>query len=288
LTSNFKNIELLKNNTKPRISIITPTFNTEKVIKECIESILAQTYQNIEFIIIDSVSEDNTIDIIKSYNHPKIKLISEKDNGIYAAINKGISIATGDWIYILGADDKLFSPNIISQIFDQTVTNNLDVIYGNILDKGINKIYDGEFNIQKLLIKNISHQAMFVRKKLIEKHGGFDVNYKILADYVLNLAIFGDQQSRIKYIDLIIAEYSGMGLSSKTSDFFFYENRDKLFRKHLHLSCFNYNLINVYYFQFQYFKKKRILLKTIKYAFLIILLDKKYMGQIWRFILKND
>jgi glycosyltransferase involved in cell wall biosynthesis len=266
---------------KASITIITPTFNAEKTIKNCVESVLSQKYDSIEYLIVDGLSTDKTLDIVKSYRSCKVRIISEKDDGIYDAINKGIKIAKGDWIYIIGADDKLSSTSVISDIFDGINSNEIDMIYGNVLHKTLNRNYNGEFDVKKLLKCNICHQSIFAKKVLIEKHGGFDTDYKTLADYVLNLRIFGDRQARIKYTDLVIAEYSGTGLSSIEPDLYFYKNQDKLFRKHLHLSLFNPGLIEAYNFQFQHFKKKKMYLKILQYGFLVLLMDKKYLGKIW-------
>jgi glycosyltransferase involved in cell wall biosynthesis len=101
-------------------SIIIPTFNSEKVLRECLNSIVEQTFNNYEIILIDGLSTDSTVDIIKEYslNNPNIHWVSEKDLGIYDAMNKGIKIANGEWVYFLGSDDKLSSNNALQEIFN--------------------------------------------------------------------------------------------------------------------------------------------------------------------------
>ncbi len=266
----------------PKITVITPTYNAQSTIQNCIESVLQQDYDNIEYLIVDGLSRDNTIDIIKSFKNQKIIFFSEKDNGIYDALNKGIKLATGEWIYILGADDKLFSRTILKEIFARPSSVTADVLYGNVLYKSVNRIYDGEFNCRKLLRANICHQAMFIKKAVIERLGYFDIKYVTHADYVLNLKIFGDESLNIKYINVVVAEYNGHGISSKFFDTNFYENQDKLFRRYLKYSCLSIKLLDVYHFQFKYFKTRGCYLKSVKYAFLIFLLNKKYLGRIWQ------
>lgn len=166
-----------------KISIITVCFNSEKTIRDTIESVLKQTYKNYEYIIVDGKSSDNTLNIINEYKN--IKLISEKDKGFYDALNKGINIATGDIIGIINADDVLFDENVF-----QTVIDNYDketqVLYANV------KYYNEDFT--KVIRDYISgykysnawcpaHPSMYVRKQVYDTLGTYNLNYRIVADY---------------------------------------------------------------------------------------------------------
>ena len=115
------------------ISIITPTFNSEKLIKICLSSVKDQNFQNYEHIIIDNSSNDKTLKIIKEFNNPKIKLISENDNGIYDAMNKGINASSGEYLLFLNSDDKLIDRNFLSNVNKILLSKKIDILYSNII-----------------------------------------------------------------------------------------------------------------------------------------------------------
>ena len=215
----------------PKISIIIPTFNSAKTLHECIESISEQTYSNIEIIIIDGVSTDDTIDIIKRYasNNKKIRFISEKDKGIYDAMNKGIDMAEGDFLFFLGSDDKFYNKHVIYNIFSQPQNfNKYDVIYGNVLFKISQKIYDRKFSAYKLLHKNICHQGIFTRKELFSILGKFEIHYKALADWVFNMKWFNNKNIKHNYLNYTIAVYNEDGYCFNNPDIDFQENRQHI------------------------------------------------------------
>jgi glycosyltransferase involved in cell wall biosynthesis len=221
----------------PLVSIIIPTFNAEANIPHCLDSITAQTYEKIEILVIDGGSSDNTIDIVKAYesNFTRIKHISEPDKGIYDAMNKGIELATGEWLLFLGADDWLFDKLVIEKIFGFSETNSADVIYGNVFTlQGINI---GQRGFHGLMRSNICHQAIFYRKVILKKYQGYDIKYRIRADNLLNIQLFCDETVKWKYYDLIISHFSLNGISNLELDFKFLDDIEKIylenFRKHL-------------------------------------------------------
>ena len=115
-----------------KVSIITVSLNSESTIKECIESVLSQTYKNIEYIIVDGMSNDKTIKIIDSYRSKLDKFISEKDEGIYDAMNKGIKLATGDIVGILNSDDEYFNENVIENVVEAISNKQADSLHGDL------------------------------------------------------------------------------------------------------------------------------------------------------------
>ena len=150
----------------PLFSIIIPTFNAGKTLSFCLDSVLIQSFQDFEILIIDAVSSDNTMSIVEEYAaaNTAITWISEKDKGIYDAMNKSISLAKGEWLYFLGSDDKLYDAEVLKKIMNSLNENHsLDVLYGNVSSNRLG-IYDGEFNAGKIRLKNICHQAIFLRK----------------------------------------------------------------------------------------------------------------------------
>ncbi|MFZ2324110.1 MAG: glycosyltransferase family 2 protein [Ignavibacteriaceae bacterium] len=173
-----------------KISIITPTYNSEKNIDKCVQSIINQTYKNFEHIIIDNCSTDNTIQKIKqAYLFNKImsnlRIISEKDYGISDAFNKGIYMASGDIIGILNSDDYYYSNNVFEKMISVFNDESILFAHGNILF--VDKLYGS--NIRKPLLCDLreampyNHPTMFIRKKLYQDVGQFDAGFKYAMDF---------------------------------------------------------------------------------------------------------
>jgi glycosyltransferase involved in cell wall biosynthesis len=171
---------------KPKISIITVVYNAKSLIEQTIKSILHQTYPNIEYIIIDGASTDGTLEIIEQYRSGIAVIQSEKDQGIYDAMNKGLKIATGDYVLFINAGDLLAGPGILSIVFDKTP--DADVYYGNteIIDIHGNSL--GERRLKPPTRLNwrslrfgmcVSHQSFIAKKSLCEL---YNLNYKVSAD----------------------------------------------------------------------------------------------------------
>jgi glycosyltransferase involved in cell wall biosynthesis len=175
-----------------KVSIITVTYNAADTLGATIQSVLDQTYTNIEFIIIDGNSSDGTVEIIKGFNSRLAFWSSEKDRGIYDAMNKGIAAATGDWIYFLGADDVLINNTVLAEIQESLNSEEVDFLYGNVKLKSNNVTMGGSRSYRELIGRNISHQAIFYKTDIIKQKGFYNLKYKILADYDLNLRIFAD------------------------------------------------------------------------------------------------
>lgn len=168
-----------------KISIITVCFNSEKTIKDTIESVLAQDYKEFEYLIIDGKSKDSTVEIAKSFNDSRINVVSEKDNGLYDAMNKGINLATGDIIGIINSDDILYDSRVFSEVIDN-FDSETDIVYANVLY--MNK--DFTKTIRNYISGNKTndywcpaHPSMYVRKEIYEKLGTYNTNYSICSDY---------------------------------------------------------------------------------------------------------
>lgn len=218
----------------PLLTIIMPTYNSAATLDVALKSIIHQTFQNIEVLIIDGLSSDDTIAIAKKYQleFPQIKIISEADKGIYDAMNKGIGIAKGEWVYFMGGDDSLFAFKTLEKIFGIRRFGDVDVIYGDVYAKGFKRIYDGEFTFSKLATKNICHQAIFFRKNVFQTIGKFNTKYIALADWDHNIEWFFSSQISRLYISQTIANYAEGGFSAVNDDEQFYKDKNlKLFKK---------------------------------------------------------
>jgi glycosyltransferase involved in cell wall biosynthesis len=205
-----------------KISIITPTYNSGKTLARTIESVITQNYSDLEYIIIDGLSSDNTKDIVSSYQKINIKIVSEKDNGIYDAMNKGVKIATGEIISILNSDDFFDNDNVLKTISDAFIDSKIDAVYGDIkyFDDDINKTTRywkaGEYKESKL--NNgwiIPHPALFVRKSVYDKYGLFNTDLKIAADYEFILRILKVHKINVKYIPTVFVRMYNAGTSGK-------------------------------------------------------------------------
>ena len=219
------------------ISVIIPTFNSEKNIQGCLKSILSQTNKNFELIIVDGGSTDQTIQKIRVCvpHDTKIQQISEADQGIYDAMNKGINKANGKWILFLGSDDRIYQEEVFEQVIKETEQNEqIDIFYGNVYSLRFNGLYDGPFTKEKLLIKNICHQAIFFKKSVFQQIGNFNLKYKVLSDWDHNLRWFYSKKVLNRYIDITVAEYADGGFSSLNTDVVFYN--DKPLKEYIYLS----------------------------------------------------
>jgi glycosyltransferase involved in cell wall biosynthesis len=198
------------------VTIITPCYNSEKTIENTLKSIENQTYQNIEYIIIDGASTDRTIDIINSHKSklpPKLKVISEKDGGIYEAMNKGIKMATGEIIGIVNSDDW-YEIDTVEQVVNSYKGNKYEVIYGmqrNYLN-GKEKttfIHHHDFLPQQM----ITHPTCFVTKDTYNDLGLFDISYRSAADYDLMLRFWESKKVSFTPIMRVLSNFQMGGMS---------------------------------------------------------------------------
>lgn len=189
-----------------KISIITVCYNAGKTIEKTIQSVLSQTYENIEYIIIDGISTDNTLEIIKKYRHNISTLVSEKDQGMYDALNKGITLATGDIVGILNADDVFASNNIVTEIGNSFKNSDADAIIADVafINKGgdIIRSYSAKhWNLEKFVWGFMPpHPSFYCKRELFSRLGYYRSDFQIAADYELLIRFI--YKSKIKYIYL--------------------------------------------------------------------------------------
>ena len=217
-----------------KFSIITVCYNSSKTIIDTIKSVNNQTYKNIEHIFIDGLSSDNTLEIIKRNSKRDNLIISEKDNGLYDAINKGIKNASGDVVGILHSDDLFPSTDIILDLATIFQEENLDVIYGDLQyvnKKNSNKIVrfwkSCKFS-PKLLRKGWMppHPTLFLKTNIYEKHGFFDLTYKISADYDFMLRVFKDSEIKFGYLPKVITKMRTGGASNRSLKNIFIKSKE--------------------------------------------------------------
>lgn len=174
-----------------RVTIITPTYNSEKYLNDCIQSVIDQDYHNIEHIVVDGLSTDSTMDIVRSHHNHLAASISEKDRGMYDAINKGMAIATGDIIGILNSDDMLAATNVVSSIVNAFKEKNVDTIYGDLQyvdPHNVQKIYrtwKGKPYRRSLFLFGWmpAHPTFYIKSNLVKQFGGYENHFYSAADY---------------------------------------------------------------------------------------------------------
>ncbi|MDY4368062.1 glycosyltransferase family 2 protein [Pectobacterium brasiliense] len=200
----------------PKITVITVVYNNSSELQETIDSISSQTYSNIEYVVVDGGSKDGTLDIIKKNTKFIDKWISEADKGIYDAMNKGVHLATGDFVIFMNSGDKFYSADVIFKVIQES--NGLaDVIYGDHWTVS-SRANDGPHRAKD--VKNLkfgmvcSHQSMFFRRKLLMDRG-FSNSYGTAADYELTCYLFSKKTKFHKLEKVIISYYRAGGISDK-------------------------------------------------------------------------
>jgi glycosyltransferase involved in cell wall biosynthesis len=199
-----------------KVSIVTVCFNSAKTIRRALESIRQQTYSQIEVIIIDGASTDDTVKIASEYKDLLITIVSEKDKGIYDAMNKGVSLASGDVVYFLNSDDELIGASIIADAVSQFQLNGtLDMLYGDVVLRTPDSDHyrtHHHINKKNVLHTGICHQAIFARRSLFDKTNGFNLNFRIYADFDWIIRVFRANFS-IKYFPRMVSVFHSGGAS---------------------------------------------------------------------------
>ncbi len=214
-----------------KLSIIITTFNSEKYIPAIVNNIKAQTFNDYELVIIDNVSADNTIALIKEFaDNINVNIISEKDKGIYDAMNKGISNAKGEWLYFMGTDDCFADEDVLQNVYPFLKKEN-DVVYGDSIWMPENIKEEGEWGYPVFINRNINHQRIFYRKELFQQYGALNLKYKIASDHEMNIRFFCNSAIRKKYVPVTIATFHSGGFSSNKTDELFWEDWDEIVLK---------------------------------------------------------
>jgi glycosyltransferase involved in cell wall biosynthesis len=210
----------------PLISVITPTFNSGAKIAATVASVLSQEKGLYEFLVVDGGSTDGTLAQLRAQGSA-LRCLSEPDEGVYEAMNKGIRLTSGEFLYFLGAGDRLL-PGVLEAVAAEIrklqrhgKTSRPTLLYGNVDWSSYSRPYDGRFNRFKLLRRNICHQAIFYQRSVFERLGYYNTKYRFLADWEFNIRCFNDQGVHKRYIPLRIADYEAGGKSAITPDLAF-------------------------------------------------------------------
>ena len=205
-----------------KVSIITVSFNSAKTIAGTIDSVLGQDYPNIEYIVVDGGSTDGTVDIIKKNQSRICKWVSEKDRGMYDAMNKGIAMATGDVIGILNSDDVYMNSHVISELMELMESKRAQVVFADLIlvdqadnQKVLRYYNSGHFHPNKFKYGWMpAHPTVFVKCELYEAVGSFSTTYQIAADYEMLIRILAIQRARYAYLPKPVVRMRAGGAST--------------------------------------------------------------------------
>jgi len=217
----------------PLVSIVTVVLNQEHTIEQCIESVLGQSYDNIEYIVIDGDSSDGTLEKIQQYESGLDRYLSEPDNGIYDAMNKGIGLATGDYILLLNADDW-YQNDAVEVLLRAALSKDVAVVHADaiVVDDNGKKVaesrgwlHDGIYTLGA----SIRHETMLVRREIYDEYGVYDVSYRIIGDYEYMLRLYKAGVSFF-HVNAPLLYFRGSGVSN-TNIRQRSQERERLFRK---------------------------------------------------------
>ena len=199
-----------------KYTIITINYNNGKELRHTIESVINQTYKDVEYIIVDGGSSDDSVEIIKEYADNIDFWVSERDNGVYNAMNKGLSHAHGTYVNFMNSGDSFYSNRVIEDI-DRQIDNS-DILFGNVCDSHSGKRYGGiqsgsEVTFLTLKKEILCHQGTFYRREIFDRHP-YDESLKLIADWKVNVQAIVFDNCKVKVVDTIIANYDLTGMSS--------------------------------------------------------------------------
>ena len=203
-----------------KISVITITYNSERTLEDTIKSVISQDYDNLEYLIIDGGSKDHTLDIVQKYRDKIAVVVSEPDNGISDAFNKGIRLASGEIIGIINSDDLLLPGTLkaVAKAYEESVDvyRGRTIRWNDVTDVKTRSIPSMRFPAKSIRKRSVSHQSTFVTKRAYEKYGAYDVNLKYMMDADLLIRLY-EAGTQWKYVDADLAVSRSGGVTDRNS-----------------------------------------------------------------------
>jgi glycosyltransferase involved in cell wall biosynthesis len=207
-----------------KVSIITVCFNSASTLKYTIDSVLNQTYNNIEYIIVDGRSTDSTIEIISDYGDRISRILSEPDSGIYNAMNKGIKLASGEIVGILNSDDFFLNESVVQCVVNEFANSDIDAVYGDIqfvrpenIQRIVRYYSSQRFNPNRFKYGFMpAHPSFYVKRESFEKYGYYKEDFKIAADFELLIRFMYNYKIKCKYLQMPFVTMRTGGVSTRS------------------------------------------------------------------------
>ncbi len=223
---------------------------------------MLQPEELFEVIIVDGGSTDETATVVNRYEK-EFSFISEQDRGVYDAFNKGIAMSTGKYILFLGAGDRL-KDGVLERVAELLPLDEVSFVYGNAYLMRHNVHVCGEFSRKAFMERNICQQAIFYERRIFELLGGFELKYKVYADWAFNMSCFAEPRIRKIYLEMVIADYEGWGISDTQDDLPFKQDFPRLIRHHVGIA--EYIRYRVYLARVDFFLFRQSLRNSMRAA----------------------
>ncbi|HEY0173612.1 MAG TPA: glycosyltransferase family 2 protein [Pyrinomonadaceae bacterium] len=212
-------------------SIIVPTYNCGRKLAATLESVLSQPRELYEIIVVDGGSGGETLSVIEEYSGD-LRFVSEPDRGVYDALNKGVGMSSGKHLLFLGAGDRL-KEGVLRRVAEILPEGEPSFAYGDAYLVRHDVRQGGTFGKKDFIGRNLCHQAIFYERKIFDLLGGFDLRYKVYADWAFNMKCFAEPRVRKLYLGLLVADFEGWGISDVQEDPAFWKDLPALVRRHV-------------------------------------------------------
>lgn len=240
-------------------SVIIPSYNCGPKLAATIESVLSQPRGLYELIVVDGGSADETLDVIRKFEG-RLKYVSESDRGLYDAMNKGVAMSAGKYVFILGGGDRL-RDGALGRVAPM-LPDEPSFAYGDAYLERHALLMGGAKERADFILTNICQQAIFYERTIFELLGGFDLKYKVYADWAFNMKCFADPRLRKVYLDTVVADFEGWGISDTQTDAHFVKDFPTLIRKYVGLS--HYARYRIYHARVSFHRFRRGLADFVK------------------------
>ena len=243
-------------------SVVVPTYNCGRKLAATLESVLSQPKELFEAIVVDGGSDDKTLSVVEEYGG-HLRFVSEPDRGVYDALNKGVAMSSGRSLLFMGAGDVL-KEGVLERVAEILPEDEPTFAYGdsNLVRHGVRQ--SGTFGKKDFIARNLCQQAIFYDRKIFDLLGGFDLRYRVYADWAFNMKCFADPRVRKLYLGLLVADFEGWGISDVQDDPAFYRDLPGLVRRHVGFD--EYARFRIYLARVSFYVFRRRLAGSLKGA----------------------
>jgi glycosyltransferase involved in cell wall biosynthesis len=243
-------------------SVVVPTFDCGRKLAATLESVLSQPKELYEIIVVDGGSGAETLSVIEEYRE-RLRFVSEPDRGVYDALNKGAAMSSGKHLLFLGAGDVL-REGVLERVAEILPEGETSFAYGDAYLVRHGVCQGGTFGRKDFVVRNLCQQAVFYERKIFDLLGGFDLRYKVYADWAFNMKCFADPRVRKLYLGLLVADFEGWGISDMQQDPAFQKDLPRLVRSYVGVD--EYLRLRIYLARVSFYAFRRKLAGSLKAA----------------------